>query len=752
MRFVVRAILPVLFFTVGRLSAQSGQSALSGHVTDRNGEPVSGAVVSVVELNRAVSTDRSGSFRLGAMPSGRYTILVRRLGYAPAARTLDITDAPAVIDLKLEQTTQRIEPVNITAARTPTTPLASPLSTSVLTGDQVDREGGVSLAHSIARLPGVRSVSTGQQIGKPMIRGLFGPRVLVLSDGNRIEDYSWSDEDGPSIDARIAQRIEVIRGPASVLYGSEALSGVVNVVPADIPFSGAESSVRNSAIETYGASNNLEFGGAAMMQGARPRMGWRLMGTGRFSQNYKTPDGDVPNSSFWAFNGEGGLGILRDRSSTTFRAAHYGGEFHLLEATGPDPADPEGGPVRQVMDDRLQMTNELLARGVRFETKAQFQRHSLAEVSDDCVPPPGQTTCTAVKDQKTFGLVLNTATLDLLAHHAGGDALHGTVGLSGKYQTSSSEGPVFLVPSAKINSLAAFAFEQLALGRLTLVAGARGDRTSLSSDAQPEISRASDHRSWSATSGDAGVVFRPVSSLALVANYGLGWRAPTLFDLYANGPNIAEGRFELGDPTLATERARNIEGGIRWSTDRASADVTVYRNTVTNFIFTAPTQVFQNGLRVFRHEQTDARLTGGEASVEGRVTDILTLRAAHDFVQGDDRRAGEPLPLIPPARTIFGAELGLGTLGSFQRVSIEADVEIDQTQRWLSPDDFPTRGYSLLNLDLTAQQSVRGRPIRFDLIVRNALNTSYRDYMSRFKEFASAPGINAILRASAGAW
>ena len=416
------------------------------------------------------------------------------------------------------------------------------------------------------------------------------------------------------------------------------------------------------------------------------------------------------------------------------------------------PADPEGGPVRQVMDDRLQMTNELLARGVRFETKAQFQRHSLAEVSDDCVPPPGQTTCTKVKDQKTFSLVLNTATLDLLAHHASGDALRGTVGVSGKYQTSTSDGPIILVPSAKINSLAAFAFEQLTFGRLTFVAGARGDRTSLSSDAQPEISRTADHRSWSAASGDAGLVFRPVPTLALVANYGLGWRAPTLFDLYANGPNIAEGRFELGDPTLATERARNIEGGIRWSTDRASADITVYQNTVDNFIFTAPTQVFQNGLRVFQHEQTDARLRGGEASVEARATDNLTLRAAHDFVQGDDRRAGEPLPLIPPPRTILGATLGLGSLGSFQRVSIEGDVEINQTQKRLSPDDFPTKGYSLLNLDLSAQQSVRRRPIRFDLIVRNALNTSYRDYMSRFKEFASAPGINAILRASAGAW
>jgi outer membrane receptor protein involved in Fe transport len=725
---------------------------VSGRVSDPSGQPIAQATVSIVELNRATMTDQSGSFQFGTVPAGRYNISARRLGYAPAASTITVGDAPSVVTLRLGSGAQQIEPLNVTATRAPEAALASPLPTSVLTGDQVDREGGVSLAHSVAKLAGVRNVSTGQELGKPMIRGLFGPRILVLADGSRLEDYSWSDEDGPSIDARIAQRIEVIRGPASVLYGSDALSGVVNVIPGEVPFSADGAKQRRQAIEAYGASNNIELGGAAMAEGSQSKYGWRLMGTGRFSQNYQTPDGQMPNSSFWAFNGEGAFGIRGDRDNTVFRGAHYGGEFHLLEATGPEAGDPNGGPVRQTMDDRLQVTNNHLFGSLRLETKAQFQRHSLTEVSDDCVPAPGQTTCVKVKDRPAFGLVLNTGTVDVLAHHTAGDVLNGTIGVSGTAQASSSSGPIFLVPSATINSAAAFAFEQLTAGQFTFVAGARGDSRHLSSDAQPEIGQAADSRSWSAASTDGGIVFRPIPELALVANYGTGWRSPTLFDLYANGPNLAEARFEIGDPTLSVERSRNLDGGFRLEAARIRADVSVYQNRVDDYIFTTPTSATQSGLRVFRHEQTDARLTGGEASVEARLTDRVTIRGSHDFVNGDDRRAGTPLPLIPPSRTILGATVGVGRVGSWQGVSVGGDLEINQRQTRLNPNDFATDGYTLLNLDLSSERTVRARPVRLDLDIRNALNTSYKDYLSRFKEFASAPGISVILKASAGAW
>ena len=733
-------------------SAQQPTAALTGQVLGPGGAPVAGARISVVEASVASLTDSAGMFHFSAIAPGRYTVTAHFAGLPATSKIVTLTAAaPASLALRFDAGPHRLEPVNITASRVPIDASAAPLPTSVLTGEDVDREGGVSLAHSLARLPGVRDVSTGQQIGKPMIRGLFGPRIIVLANGSRLEDYSWSDEDGPSIDARIAQRVEVIRGPASVLYGSDALSGVVNVIPADLPAASAGESVRRGAFETYAASNNLELGGAAMAEGARSRVGWRVTGTGRFSQNYQTPAGAVPNSSFWAFNAEGGLGIRDDRGDTEIRAAHYGGEFHLLEATGPEPGDPNGGPVRQVMDDRLQLTNNRELSGLRIETKAQFQRHSLAEVSDDCVPAPGQTMCTKVKDQQAFGLVLNTGSLDVLAHHTIG-VLSGTAGVSGVAQSSNSTGPIFLVPGATVSSGAAFAFEQFALGRLSLVGGVRGDTRHLSSSARPEIGRAADQRSWNATSLDAGIIVRPMSRLSVVANYGTGWRAPTLFDLYANGPNLAEARFEIGDPTLRVERSKNIDGNLRWDGTRIRLDASVYRNAVDDFIFFSPTTEIRNGLRVFRHEQTEARLSGAEFSSELVATSRLTLRVSHDFVNGDDRTAGTPLPLMPPPRTIIGATFDIGALGGWRSVRAGSDVELDQTQRRLNPDDFPTSGYTLLNFDASGEHELRHRPARFDVLVRNALNVRYRDFLSRFKEFASGPGVNVVAKVSLGSW
>ena len=744
-------LLPALAPRLAALGAEG--VPVSGRVLDGEGRPVAGATVSLVELKRGATTDGDGRFQLVDVPPGLYTLSARRLGYAAGAQRVTVATTALEVNFTLDRSPVRVEPVNVTAVRSPIADAASPLPMSVLSGDEVHAEGGVSLAHSVARLPGVRNVSTGQQVGKPMIRGLFGPRVLVLTDGSRLEDYSWSDEDGPSLDARIADRIEVIRGPASVLYGSEALSGVVNVIPSELTYSSDGSRQLRPALQVYGGSNNIEMGGVAMAEGAYGNRAWRLMATGRFGLYYQTPDGEMPNSSFFAFNGEGAYGIRGAHGSTTLRAAHYGGEFGLLEVTGPEPGDPDGGPIRQVLDDRLQVTNDrVMSNGLRLETKAQFQRHFLAEVSDDCMPVPPATTCTKVKDQQAFGLTLNTITADVLAHHGSPDRLSGTVGVSGMLQLSGSSGPIFLVPGATINSGAVFALEQLTLGRLSLMAGGRVDHRGLSSDDQPEISHTADDRTWSAVSGDVGAMVRLTSALSLNANFGTGWRAPTLFDLYANGPNNAEARYEQGDATLKAERAATVDAGVRWTGSRLRASVTAYNNAVSDFIFTTPTAATIGGLQVFQHTQADASLWGGEASIEARVTSALTLRASHDRTLGEDQSAGVPLPLMPPARSVVGAQLFAGDMGSFRRVKLGGEVEMNAKQDRLNPMDYATDGYTLVNLNLSFEHAVPRGPGRFDVIVRNALNTSYKDFLSRFKTFSSAPGINVIVKASAGAW
>src|SRR4029450_13458624 len=175
------------------------------------------------------------------------------------------------IDIRMTMLAADIEPIVVTATRDAIDVGDSPLPVTQLPGNPPQRDQSVSLSGAIDRLPGVHNLTTGQQIGKPVIRGLTGSRVLVLDDGHRLEDYSWSDEDGPSIDARLAQRVEVIRGPASVLYGSDAIGGVVNAVPAGLPDASAGGFTRTMA-ELSGATNNREAGVLLGAEGARSRI------------------------------------------------------------------------------------------------------------------------------------------------------------------------------------------------------------------------------------------------------------------------------------------------------------------------------------------------------------------------------------------------------------------------------------------------------------------------------------------------
>lgn len=643
----------------------------------------------------------------------------------------------------------QLEPVTVTAWRSPQAAGASPLASATLGPERLRREHSVSLARTLGTVAGVRAVTTGEQVGKPVIRGLFGPRVAVLADGLRLEDYSWSDEDAPAVDARLAERVEVIRGPASLLYGSDAVGGVVNVLPEPLPEATGRAFTRGG-VEGYFASGNLEGGLVGRAEGAAAGLGWRATVIGRMAGEIHTPDGEIPNTGFGAANGEAAVGLSRAWGTLALRYQRYGGEFKLLEAEGPADEEggdeEEGGPERKLSDDRLQWSGTFPLGSARIETRAQVQRHSLVEVADE---PPGGGAPTG-EETTQFDLLLNTATADVLAYLPDRGSSRVTLGVSGMLQGNDSRGPVALVPDARIRSGGAFVLWQDDFGPVRLLAGARVDHRSLSADANAALGLADDDRDWTAESWNASAVIAVWRGLAVTAGVGRSWRAPTLFELYANGPRIGEARYDVGEPTLERERGLELDGGVRWTGTRARAEVHAFSNRIGGYIQALPTAQQQDGLRVYRYAAADALLRGVEAEAEVRAAAPLIVRGAFDYVRGTERGTHTNLAFIPPPRGRVEAEYRPGSVFGVPLAYLSAAVEGVARQTHAAENEFAPPAYATLDLGAGAEGRIARRVLRMDVQVRNATNTAYRSFLSRYKEFALEQGTSLVLRLSSG--
>jgi iron complex outermembrane recepter protein len=723
-----------------------------GTVVDSGGAPVVRAQVSLLELGRRTLTDAQGRFALGRVPPGRYTLVATGPGYPWVARLVTVPVTEALV-VRLTGEPSLLPPVTVTATRSPLDPRLSPLPATELSGDVLRRSTSVSLARAVEELPGLRTLSTGEQIGKPVIRGLSGARVLVLDNGLRLEDYSWSDEDGPSVDARLADRVEVIRGPASVLYGSDAVGGVINVLPADLPRADAGSTVSRFRSEIFGASNNVEGGVLLGFEGAKGGLGARATVIGRTAGDLHTPAGELDNTGFSAANGEVAVGASGTNGGASLRYSRYGGEFKLLEAGGPGAEgtpEEDGGPERKLSDDRVRLDATRVLGAVRLEARAQWQRHWIAENSDEAPAPGGGT-----EEGRVFDLLLNTGTLDLLLHHRLGSRVTGTVGLSGVIQDNDSRGPEALIPDARTRDGAVFALERADVGRWSLLAGARVDVRGLDADANADLALPATSRHYTAATGDVGLVFRAAPSLFLTANAGRAFRAPNLFELFANGPRLGEARFEIGDSTLGPETSFNLDVGLRWEGHGVRAELAAFRNRIGDYIFGVPTTEFQDSLRIFRYGSTDATLLGGEARVIVAPVPHLTLGGQVEYVRGTDAQ-DRPLPDIPPVRGLLETELGDLAFGWLEQARIGLELELvggqhrvpsyDLAGSGATVFDLPTDGYALLGFEVGGEHTVGGRRLMLAARVRNLTNTQYRDYLSRYKTFAYNPGRDVSVR------
>ena len=374
-----------------------------GTVTDSAGKPISDARVMLIELRRSGSTSPEGRFTFSSVAPGQYHLSVSAIGFAPAVEPLLVADRDTSVNIRLKPSVVELQALQVTASPNATTLLNSPQPVSALSSDELRTAQAPSLGETIQSLPGVRSLSTGTGVGKPVIRGLSSNRVLVVANGQRLETQQWGDEHSPNVDTGDAERIEVIRGPASVLYGSDALGGVINVVPKELPDAIGRDGFLSGDLSTSYSTNNRQPDGTLALEGASGGLGFRTSFTGRTSDDIRTPVGPLFNSGNRSLGGAGSLGYRGAWGNVNATYSHRDERLEIHE----DPAeDPTATPLQRIGEDRGKVGLTIPMGNSRLEADAGYERNRRREFE------------AADATDVALGLLSQTYTANLHYHHA----------------------------------------------------------------------------------------------------------------------------------------------------------------------------------------------------------------------------------------------------------------------------------------------------------------------------------------------
>lgn len=630
---------------------------------------------------------------------------------------------------------------------------------TVLQGEEKARRERMTLGETLSAIPGVASLSTGGQVGKPVIRGLSGNQIRILSNGIGVDYQQYGERHPPTIDPFLSERIEVVRGASSLLYGSGALGGAIDVQAPAFEFTtDGSASLSGETLFSY-RSANAQWDAGAKARASTARLSVDGGIVRRAGANLQTPNvataaesgdrraprftGELPYTDFDQFNGQFGLGYRSSFGDLGLRYTGWSNENNFLLPDG-------SGIGLRLRNDELQLTHDWSMNDTwRLKPTLSWQ-HNLREANKAGNPRRNLFDGTVELEFDQY-----TARLDVL-HGPLGPFDGGTLGLEYQQKSQYSRGRTVLEPGGDVTNLALFAFEERAFGPLTIQAGLRHDWHETIGDANkttaPTPFSGRDHHRHAVMSGSVGGVYRVTDHLALAANLGRGFRAPTLFELYADGVHGGVAAIQEGNPELAPERSLNTDLSVRWQSARWLANTTVYRNRIDDYIYLWDTGEIRQKLPVFVYRQDDALLTGVEFETRWQATDQLELALVADLVQGENQRTGQDLPLLPAASVrpevtwrwsdrgwLHDPYLRLGLRYSAAKDAVPGEP-FSQFDR-LPFGTASTDAYTLADLDLGfAFRAFGNQRAQVDLAVRNLLDEDYRDFLDTYKGYALSPG------------
>ena len=713
-----------------------GGASLSGrllHALSR--DPIAGVTVVLEELRREATSGADGSFTFDNLPPGSYHLSVRFEGFSSRRTEVTVSAAGSQpIDVLVEPDLHFQEVVSVSPEARSQFDTLQP--TSVLAGQELSKQLEMSIGATLEHQPGVSSRSFGPAPSRPVIRGLDGDRVLILQDGQRMGDLSsQSGDHGVTVNPAAAQSIEVVRGPATLLYGASAIGGLVNVITDEIPTKPQQGASGTATFDLGSAASQAS--GAGDVHVGNGRVALHAGGGGQRSGDVGTPEGDVENSQSRGAFGNVGLSWTREKG-------YIGGSYGYDDSKYGIPV-VEGGNI-QLTPRR----HAVSLRGAAHDLPGAFDafRATLAVRRYRHDELEGEEVGTAFSN--------NTAEIEAMGSHKAVGRLKGSLGASVLDRAFDARGEEALSPAVDQNGAAAFLYEEVGWPHATLQFGGRVEHAHFAPAGEPE-------RSFTNGSASLGLLVRPAGAserITLAAQLAHASRNPALEEMFFYGVHAGNFAVEIGNPNLGSEHAFGTDLSFRWRSSRGSGEVTVFRNDVAGFIYRDPLtleeydarqdefaarfpdrepvevgEAVEEGLSIVDFVGADAVLYGVEAHADVQLSSTLQAEFGADYVRGT-LDTGEPLPRMPPFRLRGGLR--------YQKNALQAGGEVigTATQDRVGDGEEPTDGYVLLKL-FGSYSFGKGRTVN-TLTARldNATNELYRNHLSLIKSLVPEMGRN----------
>lgn len=739
---LMKYILTMGVLLLASISFVKGQSlSIAGTIQDASStEPLIGVTIFIPELSRGAVSDNQGRFALQGLPSRNLTVQFSYIGYATELKRINPAEQER-LEVNLSSTTASVDEVVVSGAYV-MSKKSSPISIEKIDRQYILRNPSPSLMTALAKTPGVSEVSLGPGISKPVIRGLSFSRVLSVYQGARFENQQWGADHGLGLTETGLSGIEIIKGPASIIYGSGAMAGVVNLIEEADATAGEVSGDLNLRMYSNSLGRRLDAG----VKGAGQRgFFWSLRGASESHADYLDGSGStVGNTRFQTQNIKAGIGLRKSWGDTRIRYTFLKQKLGILDETNQELLVTSRNdrdlqlPFQNVTDHFLNSETNVFLGDDKLKATFGYHWNFREETETDF-------------DQVDLGLQQSNFMYDIKYYKSVWEQTELIFGLQGFYLNTVNykEAAEILIPDATKDDRSLYALFNYSNPEWVVQGGIRYDYRKVTADASgqnfldygfelegsPESRTLS--RSFDGMTGSAGTTFRPSDAWRFRLNVASGFRAPDLAELYSNGPHPGTARFEQGSADF--EREQNIQSdlGIRYRHSNFALSVEGFYNRVNNYIYFSPTDEQMGNLTIWRFEQDNADLYGGEAMLELHPSGIpwASGSTSYSMVIGKRRSDQSYLPYIPAFRWNQELNFTLNEWGKLKRpyLNVTGSLALDQNRPAQLEEATP--GYFIMGLHFGSEFSLWQQELNASLSANNLLDVHYLDHMSLYRPF-----------------